>query len=61
MSVEWEAPENADGLVIKLLNEEGKVIFLSYTLIATADEYDVNPSSGNWRVRQIPRFKSQNK
>lgn len=48
MIVEWEAPENADGHVIKLLNEEGKVIFLSYSLIATANEYNINQGSGNW-------------
>lgn len=48
MKVEWEAPENADGHVVKLLNEEGEVVFLSFTLIATADEYDINQGSGNW-------------
>lgn len=48
MNVEWEAPEIADGHVVKMLDEEGEVIFLSYTLIATADEYDINQGSGNW-------------
>jgi hypothetical protein len=33
---------------VKLLDEDGEVIFLSYTLIATADEYDINQDSGNW-------------
>jgi hypothetical protein len=48
VTVKWETPENADGHVVKLLNDEGEVVFLSYTLIASADEYAVNQGSGNW-------------
>lgn len=48
MSVEWEAPEGADGHVVKLLNENGDVVFVSYTLISTAEDYEINQSSGNW-------------
>lgn len=48
MTVEWEASENADGYVVRLLNEEGRVVFLSYALNATAEEFNINSSSGNW-------------
>lgn len=48
LKVEWEAPDSADGHVVKLLNESGDIVFLSFTLTAVAEEYEINQASGNW-------------
>lgn len=48
MTVEWEESENADGFVVRLLDNEGKVKFLSYALNPTVHEFNINSSSGNW-------------
>lgn len=48
MTVSWDSVQNADGFVVKLLNQNKKVIFISYTLLASVDEYEINQSSGNW-------------
>jgi len=48
MTVEWEESENADGFVVRLLDDEGKVKFLSYALNPTVVEFNINSSSGNW-------------
>jgi len=48
MTVEWEESENADGFVVRLLDDEGKVKFLSYALNPTVDEFNINSSSGSW-------------
>ena len=48
MTVEWGSETNADGFVVKLLDQNNNVVFISYTLIASAEEYDINQISGNW-------------
>ncbi|MGM0620461.1 MAG: hypothetical protein ACQETJ_05400, partial [Bacteroidota bacterium] len=48
MTVEWEESENADGFVVRLLDDEGRVKFLSYALNPTVDEFNINSGSGNW-------------
>ena len=46
--VKWESVANADGYVVRLLDTGGKVIFLSYSLSAGADELSISPVTGNW-------------
>ena len=48
MTVKWDPEVVADGFVVKLLDQNKKVVFVSYTLIASAEEYDINQISGNW-------------
>jgi hypothetical protein len=48
MTVSWDSAQDANGFVVKLLNQNHEVIFVSYTLIASADEYEINQASGNW-------------
>lgn len=48
MTVSWDSAYDADGFVLKLLNENDKVIYISYLLLASTEEYQINQVSGNW-------------
>ncbi len=48
LSVTFHAAANADGYVVRLLDQDGKIVFLSYTLSATSEEFNINPDSGSW-------------
>lgn len=48
LTVSWDSAFQADGFVLKLLNQNKRVVFTSYTLLPSATEYEINQASGNW-------------
>ncbi len=48
LNVKWLEVEEADGYVVKLLNSEEKIIFLSQALSPSTEEFTVSNSAGSW-------------
>jgi hypothetical protein len=48
LTLKWEPVQGVNGYVIKLLNAQGKTVFMSFALTAANKEFNINSSSGNW-------------
>jgi hypothetical protein len=48
LTLKWESVPGINGYVIKLLNAQGKPVYMSFALTAANNEFNINPSSGNW-------------
>lgn len=51
MQIKWESVANADGYVLKLLNNDGLTIFVSFAVSSSTTEYIISPATGNWLMQ----------